>query len=219
MTEINQQYNSGAKKIRILLAEDRRLVREAWNFILKNDNRFSIIAESDCPESTLHQARDLKPDVIILEVKPPELSGIEMVSLVHKFSPASKILCLSFYTVPTIVHQVMKAGASGFLTKTSPQEELAYAITEINAGENYLCSEFKKTPWDRKGRSVPKGRLSDFSIRETEVFLGIKSGLDSWEMAEQLNIRELTVEMHRREIARKLKQYEDELQVELLNKN
>src|SRR5438309_4112807 len=119
MRQINQN-NSDDKKITILLAEGRRIVRDAWSFILKKNTRFQVIAECGSPESALLQARDLRPDIIILEIKPPELSGIEMVSLVRKFSPNSKTLGVSLYTFPNIAREVMKAGASGYITKTSP---------------------------------------------------------------------------------------------------
>ena len=220
MRQINQKYYSGGEKITILLAEDRRLVREAWSFILKKDPRFQVVAECACPESTFHQARDLRPDIIILEIKPPELSGIEMVSLVRKFSPGSKILGISLYTAPDTVREVMKAGASGYLTKTSPLEEMLEAIIEIMDGENYLCSEFKKTPREQPEDSDdPALLMSQVSLRETEIIAGIKNGLASCKIAGQLNIAGLTVEKHRSSILKKLKLNEDAELVDFLNNN
>jgi len=219
MSQINQKKNSEDKKITILLAEDRRLVREAWSFILKKNTRFQVIAECDSPESALLQARNLRPDIFILEIRPPELSGIEMVPLVRKFSPGSNTLCVSLYTLPNIAREVMKAGASGYLTKTSPLEEMLQAVIEIKEGENYLCREIEKAP---RGWSVdsddPKLMLSQLSLREIEVVIGIRNGLTSWEIAEQLNIAGLTVEMHRYRISKKLKLNEDSELVTFLNK-
>ena len=220
MWQADQKYNSHGKKIRIMIAEDRRLVREAWSFILKNDSRFEIVAECSCPESTFHTARDVRPDIIILEVKPPELSGIEMVSLVRKFSPDSKILGVSHYTVPDIVHHVMKAGASGYLTKTSSPEEMCEAIIRIMEGEKYLCCEFRERPWQRsEGLVDTRLLMNQLSIREIEIVVGIKNGLASCKIAGQLNLTGLTVEAHRGRILEKLKLAEDAELVDFLNKN
>ena len=189
-----------------MLAEERKLVREAWNFILNNVPHFQVIAECSSPESALLHTKKTQPDIIILEIKPPELSGIELVSLINKFSPHSKILAVSPYTIPNVAIKLMEAGASGYITKTSPLEEIVEAINIMKEGENYVCREVKKIRTENIQESDdPKVRLSRLSIRETEVVLGIRNGFTSQEIGEQLKITETTVEMHRYHILKKLK--------------
>ena len=219
MRQLIQKFNSEGKKIKILLTAERTLVREAWSLIFKNDSRFQVIAECGTPEAALLKARDLRPDIIIMEIKPPELSGIEMASLVPKFSPGSRILVVSLYTAPHTVREVMKAGVSGYVTKTSPQEEMLQAVMTINEGQTYLCREFRKSCSEQsKDPGLPEEMLGQLSIREFEVFVGLRGGLDFWKIASQLNIGELTVEMHRREVLKKLNLNESELD-DFLNKN
>ncbi|MFL5808455.1 MAG: response regulator [Flavisolibacter sp.] len=203
-----------------MLAEERRLVREAWSYILNKDARFQVIAECGSPESALLQARDLRPDIIIQEIKPPELSGIEMVSLVRKFSPGTKVLGVSLYTFPNIAREVMMAGASGYLTKTSSLEEMLQAVIGISEGEDYLCSEIKKVHKERPAESSdPKVMLGQLSIREIEIVIGIKNGFTSCKIAVQLNITKSTVEKHRYNILKKLNLNEDPELVAFVNKN
>src|SRR5947208_3484363 len=99
---VNQTNNSKGNRISILVVEDRRLVREAWSFILDKDERFRVLADCGSLESALLQAKMLHPDIVLLDIRPPGLSGIEVVPLIRKFSPGSKILCVSQYTFPHI---------------------------------------------------------------------------------------------------------------------
>jgi len=205
MNEVYRKNISTEKKVTILLAEERKLVRETWSFILNNVPHFQVIAECSSPESALLHAKKIQPDIIILEIKPPELSGIELVSLVNKFSPNSKILAVSPYTIPNVAIKLMEAGASGYITKTSPLEEIVEAINIMKEGENYVCREVKKIRTENIQESDdPKVRLSRLSIRETEVVLGIRNGFTSQKIGEQLKITETTVEMHRYHILKKL---------------
>ena len=219
MGMFSQKYNSETKKIKILLTADKTLVCDAWSFILKKNSRFQVVAKCGTPESALLKARELRPDIIIMEIRPPELSGIEMASLVPKYSPESKILAVSMYTSPHTVSEVMNTGVSGYLTKTSPQEEMLEAIKQIYEGQNYLCREFRKLRTNQsKNFSEPEIMLGQLSLREFEVYIGMKAGLDFWRIASQLNIGELTVEMHRREVLKKLNLNDSELD-DFLNKN
>src|SRR5215218_1318139 len=206
MNEVHLKNISTKKKATILLAEERKLVREAWNFILNNVPHFQVIGECSSPESALLHAKKIQPDIIILEIKPPELSGIELVSLINKFSPNSKILAVSLYTIPNVAVKLMEAGVSGYITKTSPLQEILEAINIIKDGQNYVCREVKKIRTENvQDCDDLKMRLRKFSIRETEVVLGIRNGLASREIGEQLKISETTVEMHRYHILKKLK--------------
>ena len=206
--------------ITVLLAEDRSLVREAWRVILKKDTRFRVIAECGSPESALLQARRLQPDIVILEIRPPGLTGIELVQMMRKFSPDTKILGVSLYSIPNIARELILAGASGYLTKTSPLEEMLEAIMTIHEGEHYVCREVKKAAKENtEATDDPLVRLSRLSVREIEVIVGIKNGLTSKEIAEGLRITGITVDVHRDHILKKLKLEEASDLVELLDKH
>jgi DNA-binding NarL/FixJ family response regulator len=208
------------KPITILVAEGRRLVREAWGFILNKDNRFRVIAECENFESAVLQAKNLRPDVVILDIQPPGLSGIEMMPLVRKYSPGSKILSVSTYSFPNIARELMQAGASGYLTKTSSLEEMLEAIIQVRNGEKYICREIRKTIKEQlKGSDDPTIRLSRLSLREIEVIIGVRDGFTSREIALQLKITAKTVEMHRYHILKKLKLNNASELVDFFNKN
>jgi DNA-binding NarL/FixJ family response regulator len=196
---------SRERPITILLEEERRLVREAWRMVLEKEARFKVIAEcSDC-ESALEKAKELHPDIIILDIVPPGLGGVEMIPLFRKFSPGSKILIVSHYTFPDIARKLLQAGASGYLTKTSPLEEMFESIFRVRKGEKYLCREVSNTIREQADESDdPKIRLSRLSIRELEVITGVKNGATSKEIAEDLKIAAKTVEIHRFRILKKL---------------
>jgi len=197
MTVSNQNIKSKESRITILLSEERRLVRDAWSLVLNKESRFRVIAECDRPESALLQAKNLHPDMIILEIRPPGLRGIEMMPLFQKFSPGSKILAVSMYSFPGIAGELMQAGASGFLTKTSPLKELFEAILQINEGNQYVCREIDKTASNQlKEPCDMEAKLSMISIREIEILTAIRNGLSSKEIAKQLDITERTVTRH-----------------------
>ncbi|MFL5810277.1 MAG: response regulator [Flavisolibacter sp.] len=198
MAITNQNINSNGSRITILLSEERRLVREAWSFILNKESRFRVIAECDRPESALLQAKKLRPDIILMEIRPPGLTGIEMLPLFEKFSPGSKILTVSMYSFPGVASELIQAGASGFLTKTSSFKELFEAIIQLRDGKNYVCREIEKTRFNElKEPCGLDNKLSLLSIREIEILAAEKKGLGSMEIARQLNITEKTVDRHR----------------------
>jgi two-component system invasion response regulator UvrY len=198
MAITNQNTNTKGSRITILLSEERRLVREAWSFILNKESRFRVIAECDRPESALLQAKNLCPDIILMEIRPPGLSGIEMLQLFEKFSPQSKILTVSMYSFPGVAGELIQAGASGFLTKTSSLKELFEAIIQIREGKNYVCREIEKTGYNELKPSCElENKLSLLSIREIEILTAEKNGLSSMEIGKQLNITEKTVDRHR----------------------
>jgi DNA-binding NarL/FixJ family response regulator len=195
MTYTNYKEFTSDKRVTVLLAEESKLVREAWSLILRKDPRFQIIAGCGSPESALLQAKKMQPEIIIFEVKPPGLSGIEILPLLRKYSPESKVLAVSLYTIPNIARELMQAGASGFLTKTSASTELTEAMLKIVQGENYLCREIKNHHREEfKNAEDAETRLGRLNLREIEIIIGLKNGLDVKEIAEELKITVIAVE-------------------------
>lgn len=193
------------EKITILIADDHTLVRETWSFILNNDPRFQVVAECGSGEEAVELARNLRPNIVIMDINLPGINGIEATQQIRKFSPASKILGVSLHTQPTYARKMMQKGASGYVTKNSSREEMYKAIVEIHSGKKYICEEIKNILSEQViSGEEPQSGLNSLSQREIEIITLIKNGHSSKEIAESLNISVKTVEVHRYNILKKL---------------
>ena len=193
------------EKISILISDDHTLVRETWSFILNTDDRFNVVAECGSGEEAVELAKQLRPNVVIMDINLPGINGIEATQLIRKFSPGSKILGVSLHTQPTYARKMIQKGAMGYVTKNSSREEMFKAIMEIQAGKKYICEEIKNILSEQviSGEDQNSG-LNSLSQREIEIIAFIKRGNSSKEIADNLNISVKTVEVHRYNILKKL---------------
>lgn len=193
------------EKITILIADDHTLVRETWSFILNTDERFKVIAECGSGEDAVEQAKQLRPNIVIMDINLPGMNGIEATQLIRKYSPASRILGVSLHTQPTYARKMIQKGAMGYVTKNSSREEMFKAIVEVQAGRRYICDEIKNILSEQviNGDEQPAG-LNALSQREIEIINFIKKGFSSKEIAENLDISVKTVEVHRYNVLKKL---------------
>ena len=193
------------EKITILIADDHTLVRETWSFILNTDERFSVVAESGSGEEAVDLARQLRPDIVIMDINLPGMNGIEATQFIRKYSPASRILGVSLHTQPAYARRMIQKGAMGYITKNSSREEMFKAITEVQQGRRYICEEIKNILSEQVlNGEDPEAALNSLSQREIEVIKFIKKGFSSREIAEQLDISVKTVEVHRYNVLKKL---------------
>jgi DNA-binding NarL/FixJ family response regulator len=194
------------EKITILIADDHTLVRETWSFILNTDPRFKVIAESGSGEDAIEMAKQLRPQIVIMDINLPGMNGIEATQLIRKYSPGSRILGVSLHTQPTYARKMIQKGAMGYVTKNSSREEMFKAIMEIQAGRKYICEEIKNILSEQVigGGDDQQGGLNSLSQREIEIITFIKKGNSSKEIADTLNISVKTVEVHRYNILKKL---------------
>ena len=192
-------------KITILIADDHTLVRETWSFILNSDRRFKVIAECGSGEEAVELAKDLHPDIVIMDINLPGINGIEATEQIRKFAPGSKILGVSLHTQPTYARKMMQKGAMGYVTKNSSREEMFRAIIEVYNGKKYVCEEIKNILSEQviSGDDQQSG-LNALSQREIEVISFIKKGYSSKEISDALSISVKTVEVHRYNILKKL---------------
>jgi len=131
------------KKITIIIVDDHRLVRETWSYILNSDSRFKVIGECECGEDAVVAVTQLKPDVVIMDINLPGISGIDAAEqIIHAGCP-SKILGVSLHSDPNYARRMIEKGAMGYVTKNSAREEMFEAITRIQNGEKYICEEIK----------------------------------------------------------------------------
>ena len=193
------------EKITILIADDHTLVRETWAFILNTDPRFSVIAECGSGEEAVEMAKNLRPQIVIMDINLPGINGIEATQQIRKFSPGSRVLGVSLHTQPTYARKMIQKGAMGYVTKNSTKEEMFKAIIEINNGKKYICDEIKNILSEQViGGDEAQSGLNSLSQREIEIISFIKKGKSSKEIADDLEISVKTVEVHRYNILKKL---------------
>lgn len=191
------------EKITILIADDHKLIRETWSFILNSDARFNVIAQCSNGEEAVQLAQQLRPKVVLLDINMTPMSGIEATEQIRKFSPSSKIIGVSMHSQPAYVKKLLKLGAHGYVTKNSPQQEMFEAILEVSKGNRFICSEVKTILSEQAFDDDTNG-ANALSGRELEIIKQIKNGLSSKEIATELNISLKTVEVHRHNILKKL---------------
>jgi DNA-binding NarL/FixJ family response regulator len=191
------------EKITILIADDHTLVRETWSYMLNADPRFKVVAESRTGQEAIEHARETRPDVVIMDICMPGMSGIEATQQIRKFSPGSKILGVSLHTQPACVRKMMQKGAMGYVTKNSSCSEMLMAIVEIQNKRVYICEEMRAILSGQALNTEDQG-LNSLSPREIEIIGFIKNGYSSKEIAETLGLALKTVEVHRYNILRKL---------------
>jgi DNA-binding NarL/FixJ family response regulator len=192
------------EKITILIADDHKLVREAWRYVLNSHPGFIVIGESGDAEDAVEKARILRPRLVIMDINLPVMNGIEATRQIRKYSPGSKILGVSLHTQPTYVRKMMQAGALGYITKNSKKEEMFLAIQELEAGRKYICEEVKDILAERLNPEHSYKGINALSSRELEIIEQVRQGNSSKEIAFSLNIAVKTVEVHRHNILKKL---------------
>ena len=193
------------EKITILITDDHTLIRQSWSLILNADPRFNVVGEAGSGEEAVEMVKQLRPNVVTMDINLPGINGIEAVQLIKKCSPGTKILGVSMHTQPTYARTIMKHGAMGYVTKNSSRFELYKAIIEIHNNRTYICNEVKGILVDQMmGDDKEQNGFNTLSGKEIEVIGFVKKGCSSKEIAGVLNICVKTVEAHRYNILKKL---------------
>jgi two-component system invasion response regulator UvrY len=194
------------KKIRIVIIDDHTLLRQTWAFVLNADPRFTVLAETGSAEEGIRLCRELTPDIALLDINLPDMNGVEATPLILKYAPGTKIIAVSLHTQPMYTRKMVKNGALGYVTKSSPKAEMTAALLEVFNGKKYICSEIKNiVAANMLSGNEEEAGLNLLSSREMEIIDLVKQGLSSKEIAAQKFISVKTVEVHRYNILRKLK--------------
>lgn len=183
-----------ANKISVLLVDDHSLVRRGFRRILEDEPDICISGEASDGEEAVKLARELKPEVIVMDCALPGINGLQATRKILTLLPSVKILMLSMHTEETWVHQALEAGARGYILKNAMDLDLASAVRKIAAGETVLDPQVAKTS-NLKGE-----RDYGLTERELEILQYIVDGKSNKEIASDLNLSTNTVAVHRANI-------------------
>jgi len=177
------------KQIRVLLIEDHFLARMALHSVLSGHSQIRIIGEDCDGEAGIAMYRQHRPDVVVLDLRLPRVSGFEVIIELRKEFPAARIVVLSNYRGSEDIYRAVRSGAMAYLTKDASGEELLNAIQNVDRGLRYL----PHVALDRLAERMPSVELTP---RESEVLACITQGRSNREIAEELRIAEKTVRIH-----------------------
>ena len=193
--------------IKILLADDHKLLREGLRALIEEQRNMTVVAEAEDGRSAVRLATKLSPDIIVMDISMPGLNGIDATRQITAESPGIKVIALSMHADRNFVVEMFKAGAAGYLLKDCAFEELILAIRAVSSKKAYLSSKLSDTMIKDYVNLFPKKKLSAFSAltaREREVLQLLAEGKGTREVAAKLNVSTKTVETFRRLIMKKL---------------
>ena len=189
------------KRIRVLLAEDHILVRQGFRRILEDDPGITVVGEARTGIEAIDQCKDLKPDVVVMDLSMPELGGLEATAEILKADPQIKILILSMYSNEAYVRKAFELGAKGYILKNAIEVDLTRAVMALAEGQAYFSPGVSHIVLESMKAGTFQGTSQDpyeqLTLREKEVLQLIAQGKSNKEIALLLNISVNTVAVHR----------------------
>ncbi len=196
------------QKLRVLIADDHSIVREGARQLLDAQPDMEVVGQSNCGEEALQHAREHRPDLIVLDISMPDFNGLDLLSLLKRASPQSKVVILSVHQEPMLVRQALASGARGYVVKTAPVSELIDAIRTTCAGETFISSKIDIARLDELRLSGSQTSATNpydlLTEREQQVFRLVVQGKTSHQIAELLCLSGRTIEKHRATVLHKL---------------
>ncbi|MFI5872302.1 response regulator transcription factor [Streptomyces sp. NBC_00377] len=191
-----------ADTIRVLIADDQQMVRQGFTVLLNAHPGIEVIGQAVHGLDAVAKVAELDPDVVLMDIRMPELGGIDATHRITLTHPHIKVLVLTTFDLDEYVYDALRAGASGFLLKDASADQLAEAVRVVAAGDALLApvitrkliAEFSRL--DGRPRAPLKERVGDLTERETEVLTLIAQGLSNAEIADHLFVAEQTVKTH-----------------------
>jgi DNA-binding NarL/FixJ family response regulator len=200
--------------IRLLLADDQPLIRTGFRMILEETADIDIVGEAQDGTEAVRLAAELDPDVILMDVRMPGVDGIEATRRIVAGNPAARVLILTTFDLDEYAFSALRAGASGFVLKDVPVDELARAIRAVANGDAVVSPRITRRLLDVYTTHLPdrpggpsgrtRAALGQLTPREQEVLLAVATGLSNTEIAEKLVVSEATVKTHVGSILAKL---------------
>ncbi len=202
----------------VLIADDQALVRVGLRKILESEPDTTVAGEAENGEEAIESARRLRPDVVLMDIRMPVLDGIEATRRIVAAQPSTRVLILTTFGLDNYVYDALRAGASGFMLKDAPPEEIAGAVRIVASGEALLAPAVTRSVIEEFARQrpatppEPPSAVIELTPREREVLNLLARGLSNPEICERLVISEATAKTHVAHILQKL-QLRDRVQV------
>ena len=193
--------------IRVLVADDQAMVRAGFRMLLAHEPDIEVVAEAGNGRDAVQQAARFDPTVVLMDIRMPELDGLEATRRILAADAAARVLILTTFDLEEYIYEALRAGASGFVLKDDPAEQLIAAIRTVAAGDALLSpavttrviEQFTRIP-----RHEPSPAIAELSARELDVLRLIARGLSNAEIGQELFISETTVKTHVTHILQKL---------------
>ncbi|HLW73646.1 MAG TPA: response regulator transcription factor [Gammaproteobacteria bacterium] len=189
--------------MKILVADDHTLMRAGLVSLIARMPEMEVVAEAEDGRQALRLVRDLKPDIVLMDIAMPGLNGLESAERIHGILPAVKIIILSMHASEEYVAQALKAGASGYLLKDAATAELEMALKSVSMGQFYLSPAISRQVVDTMLHGGPTG-LDLLTPRQREILQLVAEGKSTREIAEILHLSVKTVETHRAQLMDRL---------------
>jgi len=194
-------------KIRVLIADNQSMVRAGFRMLLSGEQDIEVVAEAKDGLEAVAKAARLDPTVILMDIRMPELDGLEATRRIIAANDAARILILTTFGLDEYVYEALRAGASGFVLKDDPPEQLIGAVHTVAAGDALLSPAITKRvikQFTRIPRLTPPKELDELTAREHDILRLIADGLSNAEIGRRLYISETTVKTHVTHILQKL---------------
>jgi DNA-binding NarL/FixJ family response regulator len=193
--------------IRVLVADDQSMVRAGFRMLLAGEQGLEVVAEASNSLEAVTKAARFDPTVVLMDIRMPELDGLEATRRIVAANSSARVLILTTFGLDEYVYEALRAGASGFVLKDDPPEQLIAAVRTVAAGDALLSPSITKRvikAFAHLPRPAPPKELEELTTREREIFQLIASGLSNADIGQRLYISETTVKTHVTHILQKL---------------
>lgn len=201
---MSEKFKGG--RISVIVVDDHEVVRLGLRMLLAADQNIELVGEAASGRDAVAQAKELSPDIVVMDLAMPRLNGIEATRQILQENPAIKVIALSSYSDLDHVRQALAAGASGYLLKGMAPGDLIQALFEVHSGHRYFSSAIAELLVEQEARTDQgyQPQPTDLTIREAEVLQLIAEGMANKQIAQELNLSIKTIEKRRQALMGKL---------------
>lgn len=198
------------EKSRVLIVDDHQLIIDGLKAFVSKDESLEFVGECNNGEDAIRYADILNPDIILMDIEMPRVSGIQASEEIKKTHPEIKVLIISMHQEKGLIKKLLERGVDGYLLKNSSQEEVLSAISVVRSGKKYFSEDITLALLDRNisgvfgYKSSENGFLTELTDREIEILKAIAEGHTNKEIGEELHISHRTVDTHRTNLMKKL---------------